>query len=132
MEISTDELAKMFEFHREHMWRWSLDPDERKYPRSVEMTLEGFRPRAAVVRIRYIIGPAVIRDVRYPLYWLLELFDSVRLTAYGEASAIRLSVPCESTNPCAQAADFTCAVHNALAPWLLGKTPVSDFRKKEA
>lgn len=120
MEVSAEEMVKMFDLHKDRAWSFHLEPmGERRYPRTVEITMEGYRLDQAMLRLRYTVGPDTLRDVRYPLGWLLgDVIQSLRLSLEAQADAVRQSVPCESTERCGSRAGHTCSVHQALASWL--------------
>ena len=55
MEISAEELERIFSKHREIMYRWSLRPDPRtNYPRSIDATIK----HDSILSIKESIGPS--------------------------------------------------------------------------
>jgi hypothetical protein len=99
MEISIDEITKLFTFHRDGYygrWNFGMDP-QTNWPISVDVMIEGDWKGLDKAKIKLVehVGPETRRTVELPLIVLFDMWPMIQrlLDHMASKEAIPLKVP---------------------------------------
>ena len=94
MEISAQDLAAIFDKHRESSWRWHLGRDPATdYPCCVDLAVTGYELKDAILSVTLSIGPRTIKTVAVPLLFALDTWDHLHVLVTKKRFAPESAAP---------------------------------------